>query len=78
MAMTLEDTVSMMRSTDYKERLQAEYYQCKIRVCALDNMLNALDTGQLSFTPTCSKELLQTQLQAMRSYLAVLIHRAKI
>lgn len=31
--MKLADTVAMMNSTDYKERLIAEYQQLKIRVC---------------------------------------------
>lgn len=78
MAMTLEDTVAMMRSSDYKERFKAEYYQCKIRIASLDNMLNALDSDQLSFTPTCSKEILQVQLQSMRTYLSILNYRAEI
>ena len=37
--MKLSETVEMMNSADYKERFRAEYFQLKIRVNGLKNML---------------------------------------
>ena len=51
--MTLNDTVTMMDSADYKERFRAEYYQLVIRYKKLLAMLDKWDTGELNFEPTC-------------------------
>jgi len=40
--MTLKDTVDMMLSDDYKERLKAEYYQLAIRQARLELRLKEL------------------------------------
>lgn len=76
--MTLQDTVSLMLSDDYKERFKAEYYQCKIREEKLNAMLDKCYTGSLSFTPTCNIQLLEKQGSVMRHYLLKLEQRAKI
>ena len=73
--MQLKDTIEMMTSKDYKERFKAEYYQLKIRYNKLKVMVDAWDN--LSFTPTCSRQTYCLQLEAMRSYINILEHRAK-
>lgn len=74
----LKETVELMLSNDYKERFKAEYYQLKIRIDKLDNMLSEMENDELNFTPTCSYELLQNQLKAMLLYEIFLKERAKI
>lgn len=74
----LKETVELMLSNDYKERFKAEYYQLKIRIDRLDNMLTKMENDELNFIPTCSYELLQNQLKAMLLYEVFLKERAKI
>ena len=74
--MNLMDTVGMMNSVDYKKRFKAEYYQIKIRVTGLQNMLNKWDNGQLDFMPTCPRSTYGLQLRAMSDYKAILEMRA--
>lgn len=74
----LKETVELMLSNDYKERFKAEYYQLKIRIDRLDNMLSKMENDELNFIPTCPYELLQNQLKAMLLYGIFLKERAKI
>lgn len=74
--MKLNETVEMMNSTDYKERFKAEYYQIKIRICGLQNMLSAWDNDKLTFEPTCPRSTYDLQLKAMMEYKALLEMRA--
>ena len=74
----LKDTVELMNSSDYKERFKAEYYQLKIRRDKLLNMCLAWDRNELSFTPTCSRDTYEAQLNAMNDYLLILEDRARI
>lgn len=76
--MKLDETTNMMLSEDYKERFKAEYLQLKIRITGLSNMLKRYKEGTLTFKPTCSYELLHTQLVYMECYLNTLEERAKI
>lgn len=76
--MVLADTVEMMKSDDYKARFKAEYFQLKIRLNGLRNMIAKWDTGTLEFTPTCPRSTYNLQLNAMEDYLAVLDARAAI
>ena len=76
--MKLKDTVVMMESSDYQERYKAEYYQLKVRVEKLTAMLEKYATGTLSFTPSCSYEVLFEQLVYMRGYMRILKERAKV
>ena len=73
---TLNDTVALMLSGDYKDRFKAEYYQLKIRHEKLLNMLARHDTGTLDFEPTCAIGLLAEQCGAMGRYLRILEARA--
>lgn len=76
--MELKDTIALMQSEDYKERFKAEYYQVKIRLEKLYEMLVRYDAGTLGFTPDCSIQLLKDQLSIMRDYLYALQVRAEI
>ena len=76
--MELKDTIDLMQSEDYKERFKAEYYQVKIRLEKLYEMLVRYDAGTLGFTPDCSIQLLKDQLSIMRDYLYALQVRAEI
>lgn len=74
----LKDTIQLMISKDYKDRFKAEYYQTKIRLEKLYEMLVRYDAGTLGFTPECSIALLKDQLSIMRDYLYALQVRAEI
>ena len=76
--MGLKDTAEMMVSEDYKERFRAEYYQLKIRITKLANMLEKWDKGELSFEPTCPRDLYDEQIKSMKDYAEVLVVRAKM
>ena len=76
--MKLQDTIKMMDNADYNERFKAEYYQLKIRYEGLASLLKGYREGTLNFTPTCSYDLLHTQLVYMEHYLNVLEERSKI
>ena len=73
---TLENTVDLMLSPDYKERFIAEYYQLKIRHDKLDDMVSKWDMDELEFKPTCPRSTYALQLAAMENYLAILEARA--
>ena len=74
--MELKDTISLMTSKDYKDRFLAEYIQLKIRYNKLMTMCMTWDEGNLSFVPTCSREMYDIQLEAMRKYLSCLEARS--
>lgn len=76
--MVLKDTINMMTSEDYKERFKAEYYQLKVRINGLENMLKSWDEGTLNFKPTCPRKLYDDQLKAMYDYINILITRSKM
>ena len=72
----LVDTIPLMTSEDFKERFKAEYYQLKIRLNKLAQML--LKYNELDFTPNCSFDLLNGQLKIMEVYMDYLEERAEI
>ena len=74
----LKDTIDMMTSADYKDRLMAEYWQTKIRYDKLDAMTVKCEAGTLDFEPTCSLGLLLEQKKHMGHYLRCLRIRAEI
>ena len=76
--MELKDTVDLMLSPNYKDRFTAEYRQLCIRALKLEIFIDNYRNGRLSFKPTCSIELLEQQLDIMKSYIAVLEERARI
>lgn len=76
--MELQDTIELMKSSDFKDRFKAEYYQLEIRTEKLANMLDKYKAGTLEFIPKCSIEILNVQYELMRVYLATLKERAEI
>ena len=76
--MELKDTIEMMQSEDYKERFKAEYNQLRIRINGLEKMLEKYKAGTLSFTPSCSYDLLNGQLKSMIMYQSFLEDRAAV
>ena len=74
----LKETVEMMTSPDYKERLKAEWLQTYIRYKKLSVMVEKFKAGTLGFRPDCPLILLTSQLQIMDIYLQVLEDRAYI
>ena len=76
--MKLKDTVSMMESSDYKERFKAEFYQLLIRLDGLTSMLIKWENNMLDFEPKCSKETLENQVIFMQGYIGILRLRAEI
>ena len=74
--MKLSETFDMMNSNNYKERFKAEYYQIRIRIISLKNMLDKWDNGELSFVPTCPRSIYTDQLSIMVRYMSILQCRA--
>lgn len=74
----MEETIDLILSSNYKDRLKAEIMQLSNRITGLENMLNKWRDGTLEFTPTCSYRLLDNQLMAMKLYLSFLNDRAEI
>lgn len=74
--MELKDTIEMMQSSDYKERFKAEYYQLKIRLEKLMNMIVKWDNAELPFTPTVIRSVYTEQIYFMNEYLRILRKRA--
>ena len=76
--MELLDTVELMVSDDYKNRMKAEYLQTKIRYDKLHKMIVKYESNTLNFEPSCSLDLLKKQVSAMGQYLYYLECRAEI
>lgn len=76
--MELKDTVELMNSGEYKERFRGEYHQLLIRIDGLSAMLRKYKEGTLPFKPSCSYDLLNGQLRAMKLYATYLCDRAEI
>lgn len=66
--MELKDTVDLMLSDDWKDRLKAEYMQCLIRIQRLQAALG-LTTG------SWERDILAKQLHTMCAYCGVLASR---
>ena len=62
--MELEDTVDLMNSKDFKDRLRAEFLQLCIRISKLEKYLE-----------TNEDELLSAQLEIMKAYRSILKER---
>ena len=73
--MELKDTIEMMTSEDYKERLKAEYYQVRIRMDKLIDFLEKWDNGELSSIPDCPRAVFDGQLRGMSEYRMMLLYQ---
>lgn len=76
--MELSDTLTLMQSEDYKERMKAEYWQTKIRHMKLSEMIKKYEAGTLEFKPNCGLLRLMAQRDYMQGYLNLLEERAEI
>lgn len=76
--MDLQTITRLMLSSDYKDRMKAEYYHIQNRKENLEAVLKLWDSGKLTFTPDCPRSIYDLQLRAMEDYMAVLEARAKI
>ena len=76
--MELKETIELMNSDDFKDRMRAEYWQTKIRYDKLHDMLVKYESGMIDFRPNCSLDLLTRQSLFMHLYLKVLKIRAEI
>lgn len=75
--MTLADTVELMESDDYKDRFKAEFYQTRIRMLKLFDMLDKWDAGTLGFAPASARYLYLMQVKGMGIQLRAMRRRAK-
>ena len=75
--MELSETIELMQSEDYKERMKAEYWQTKIRHKKLSEMIKKYESGTLEFEPNCGLFLLMAQRDYMQGYLNLLEERAE-
>lgn len=76
--MELNETIELMKHSDYQKRFIAEYYQLKIRHEKLHKMIVEYEAGTLKFIPSCPVELLKEQKLYMEKYLHCLEARAEI
>lgn len=74
--MTLDKTVELMLSDDYKDRFEAEYRQVVHRANKLRKMIRKYERGELDFEPDCPIDLLVWQLKVMDEYIYVLKRRS--
>ena len=73
----LSETIDLMVSENYDDRLKAEYEQLEIRIQGLAKMLIGYRDGTLPFIPKCSYDMLNGQLRAMQMYSDYLQDRAE-
>lgn len=75
--MELKDTVELMLSNDWKDRLKAEYWQTKIRWVKLNSWIVKCSNDSSIFSPKCSFELIAQYIH-MYNYLCNMEKRAEI
>ena len=74
---SLNETVDLMRSDDYKDRFIAEYAQAMIRAQKLELLLIDYRNNTLDFIPSTDIDTLTDQLTYMNRYILILQKRAK-
>ena len=74
--MTLDKTVDLMLSDDYKDRFEAEYRQLVNRANKLRKMIRQYEKGELDFEPDSPIDILVWQLKTMDEYIYILKRRA--
>ncbi len=72
---TLEDTVNLMLSKDYKDRMRGEYWQCLLRMRGLDKFIKDVRDGKLPKGFNTPISMLIHQLHTMLAYLNSLANR---
>lgn len=74
--MTLDKTVELMLSDDYKDRFEAEYRQLVNRANKLRKVIRQYEKGELEFEPDSPIDILVWQLKTMDEYIYILKRRA--
>ncbi len=69
-----KDTVDLMLSDNFADRLKGEYAQLNIRLQGLDKFILSDKYHSL---PNNQQELLSAQYRVMREYLSILLERMK-
>ena len=75
--MTLDQTIPLMISKDFKERGIAEYFQIKIRTQQNREFIRKWKANELPFIPCNTLEQSEMQLKAMELYEFTLRERLK-
>lgn len=75
---TLLCSIEGMVSTDWKERLKAEWVQLCTRMELLDSFRDRFRKDDIDFVPKWDERLLCDQLRAMRMYRDCLLNYAKL
>lgn len=76
--MTLKDTVNLMTSPDWKDRLKAEYFQTKIRYEKLHKLIVLREVGKHGFETPIPLDSWKEQAHHMGLYLFELEKQAAI
>ena len=75
--MELKDTVNLMLSDDWRDRLKAEHLQLTIRLHNLSAFINAANRGEKQYNSEREKFAMKKQYRAMVEYTIALEHRMK-
>lgn len=75
--MELKDTVKLMLSDDWRDRLKAEHLQLTIRLHNLAVFINAANRGEKKYKSERDKFAMKKQYRAMVEYIIALEHRMK-
>lgn len=74
----LKETVELMNSLSYEDRMKAEFWQAKIRYDRLHDYLVLVEQGFETLDPKEDLNLLNLQAKIMEIYLEVLKERAQL
>ena len=75
--MAMEHAFELIKSDDYKQRVQGEILELKIRIEKLANFLSALNMDKIeSRNEAMHRMHLNIQLNAMSTYMDILVIRA--
>lgn len=75
--MELKDTVNLMLSDDWRDRLKAEHLQLKIRFERLIGAINMADQGKGKYRSEEGRAILKSQRDSMANYMMILEWRMK-
>lgn len=75
--MELKDTVNLMLSDDWKDRLKAEHLQLTIRLRRLTDFITAANHGDKKYKSDRDKFHMAKQKEGMVIYIIALEHRMK-
>ena len=70
--MELKDTVKLMLSDDWRDRMLAEWLQVKIRYKRLIDAINMADQGKGKYRSEAGRAVLKSQREMMANYMTIL------